>query len=132
MMFPEISREATRAHGSAIARLAVGRGEERRLGADVHAASGSSGGYFVNALTVRPAGVLVAAACLVSVAQRRLSTPARQLRRRTAEVSGEQRFTDGQVRELTGARLSAPLESALSALSLAMVLLAAGLVAGRL
>jgi hypothetical protein len=110
----------------------VGRGEERRLGADVHAASGSSGGYFVNALTVPPAGVLVATACLVSVAQRRLSTPARQLRRRTAEVSGEQRFTDGQVLELTGARLSAPLESALSALSLAMVLLAAGLVAGRL
>jgi hypothetical protein len=90
-------------------------------------------GYFANALTVRPAGLLVAAACcLLSVAQRRLSTPARELRRRTAEVSGEQRLTDGHVLELTSARLSAPLEGALSALWLAMVLLAAGLVAVRL
>ncbi len=33
-------------------------------------------GYFVNALQIRPAGLLVTAACvLVSVAQRRLSTP---------------------------------------------------------
>ncbi|MGH2844337.1 MAG: hypothetical protein ACRDKL_12260 [Solirubrobacteraceae bacterium] len=90
-------------------------------------------GYFANALTIRPAGVLVAAACcLLSVAQRRLSTPARQLRRRTVEVSGEQRLSDGQVLELTGATLSQPLEGALSALWLAMVLLAAGLVAVRL
>ena len=41
-------------------------------------------GYFVNALTIRPAGVLVAGACcLLSVAQRRLSTPVRRLRRNT-------------------------------------------------
>src|SRR5437588_4559572 len=46
-------------------------------------------GYFVNALTVRPAGILVTAACfLLSVAQRRLSTPARTLPRHTAAVSG--------------------------------------------
>jgi hypothetical protein len=90
-------------------------------------------GYFVNALAIRPAGVLVAAACcLLSTAQRRLSTPARQLRRHTAEVTGEQRLTDGGVLKLTGAQLSAPLEGALSALWLALVLLAAGLVAVRL
>ncbi len=90
-------------------------------------------GYFVNALTVRPAGVIVAAACcLVSAAQRRLSTPARQLRRHTAEVSGEQRLVGGQVIELNKARLSAPLEGALSLLWLALVLLAAGLIAARL
>jgi hypothetical protein len=90
-------------------------------------------GYFVNALAVRPAGILVAAACcLLSVAQRRLSTPARELRRRTAEVIGEQRLSDGTVVELTRATLSAPLEGALSALWLALVLLAAGLVAVRL
>jgi hypothetical protein len=90
-------------------------------------------GYFSNALTVRPAGVLVTAACcLLSVAQRRLSTPARALRRRTAEVSGEQRLSDGSVIELDKSALSAPLEGALSALSLALVLLAAGLVAVRL
>jgi hypothetical protein len=90
-------------------------------------------GYFVNALTVRPAGLLVAAACfLLSAAQRRLSTPARELRRRTAEVTGEQRLIDGSVLALTSARLSAPLEGALSALWLALVLLAAGLIAVRL
>jgi hypothetical protein len=90
-------------------------------------------GYFVNSLAVRPAGVLVAAACcLLSAAQRRLSTPARELRRRTAEVSGTQRLSDGRVVELTSARLTAPLEGALSALWFALVLLAAGLVAVRL
>jgi hypothetical protein len=90
-------------------------------------------GYFANALTVRPAGVLVAAACfLLSVAQRRLSTPARALRRRTAEITGTQRLADGRAVELTAARLAEPLEGALSALWLALVLLAAGLVAVRL
>ena len=90
-------------------------------------------GYFVNALTVRPAGVLVAAACcLVSVAQRRLSTPARELRRRTASVVGEQRLTDGRVVELTKERISEPLEGALSMLWIALILLAAGLLAVRL
>jgi hypothetical protein len=90
-------------------------------------------GYFVNALTVRPAGVLVAAACcLLSVAQRRLSTPARELRRRTASVFGEQRLMDGRVRELSAERLLEPLEGALSALWLALVVLAVGLVVVRL
>src|SRR5450631_4260638 len=61
-------------------------------------------GYFANALTVRPAGVLVAAACfLLSVAQRRLSTPVRQLRRHTTDVIGEQRLDDGRVLELSRA-----------------------------
>jgi hypothetical protein len=90
-------------------------------------------GYFVNALTIRPAGLLVAAACcLLSAAQRRLSTPARELRRRTESVHGEQRLTDGTVIELTPERLSDPLEGALSVLWVALVLLAAGLVAVRL
>lgn len=90
-------------------------------------------GYFVNALTIRPAGVLVAAACcMLSVAQRRLSTPARELRRRTASVTGEQRLIDGRVVELTRERLSEPLEGALSMLWIALVLLAVGLVAIRL
>jgi hypothetical protein len=54
------------------------------------------------------------------------------LRRRTALVVGEHRLSDGEVVQLTSARLSAPLEGALSALSLAVVLLAAGLLAVRL
>jgi hypothetical protein len=90
-------------------------------------------GYFVNALQIRPAGLLVAGACyLLSVAQRRLSTPVRELRRRTLEVSGDQRLTDGEVRKLTKAELMAPLDGALSALWLALVLLAVGLVAVKL
>ncbi len=90
-------------------------------------------GYFVNALAIRPAGLLVTAACvLVSVAQRRLSAPARALRRDTIEVEGEQRMADGRVVRLDEARLAAPLEGALSVLWVALVLLAAGLVAVRL
>src|SRR4051812_18342042 len=90
-------------------------------------------GYWVNAESLRPAGLLVAAACtLLTVAQRRLSTPARELRRRTVELQGEQRLADGRRVELSAPALAAPLEGALSALSIALVLLAAGLVAVRL
>jgi hypothetical protein len=90
-------------------------------------------GYFVNALTIRPAGILVAAACcLLSAAQRQLSTPVRRLRRNTTEVTGRQHLRDGTVIELTRAGLSAPLERALRTLWLAVVLLAVGLVAIRL
>jgi hypothetical protein len=89
-------------------------------------------GYFVNSLTVRPAGILVAAACcMISAAQRRLSTPARELRRRTTSVAGEQVLDDGQVIELSKQRLAEPLEGALSAMWLALVLMAIGLVAVR-
>jgi len=90
-------------------------------------------GYFVMALAIRPAGILVAAACFaLSTAQRRLSAPARELRRRTVQVHGEQVLGDGTVLQLTRERLAAPLEGALSALWLSLVLLAAGLVAVRL
>jgi hypothetical protein len=90
-------------------------------------------GYWVNALEVEPAGVLVTTACFAfSIAQRRLSTPVRELRRRTRSLEGEQRLAGGQVIELTPARLAAPLDGALKALSVAIVLLAAGLVVLRL
>ena len=90
-------------------------------------------GYWVNALTLRPAGVLVAGACLMlSLAQRRLSTPVRELRRRTVAVTGEQRLRDGRVVALDAATLARPLDGALAACSLALVLLAAGLVVARL
>jgi hypothetical protein len=88
--------------------------------------------YWANALALRPAGVLVTAACFaLSVAQRRLSTPARELRRRTVALRGEQQLGDGRRVELSAPALAAPLEGALSALSIAMVLLAAGFVAVR-
>ena len=90
-------------------------------------------GYFVNSLTVRPAGVLVVAACcLLSAAQRRLSTPVRRLRRGTAELTGEQRLRDGETVELTSEALLEPLEGALRTLWIALVLLAVGMVAIRL
>jgi hypothetical protein len=90
-------------------------------------------GYWVNALELRAAGVLVAAACFaLSVAQRKLSTPVRELRRRTRSVHGEQLLTDGRVIELDGARIAAPMESALGACALGLVLFAAGLVSARL
>lgn len=87
-------------------------------------------GYFANALTVRPAGLLIAAACcLLSAAQRKLSTPVRRLRRDTIDVTGQQRLRDGEVVELTRTGLSDPLEGALRALWPALVLLAVALVA---
>jgi hypothetical protein len=90
-------------------------------------------GYWVNALSLDVAGVLVAAACwALSVAQRRLSTPVRELRRRTIAVEGRQRLTDGRVIELSAPTLAAPLDGALRALSLAVPLLAAGALAIRL
>ncbi len=90
-------------------------------------------GWFVEALDVRAEGVLVAlACCLISLAQRRLSKPARELRRRTLSVTGRQCFRDGQVRDLDGESMLAPLEGALSALWMSMVVLALALVAGRL
>ncbi|HWD64572.1 MAG TPA: hypothetical protein VG405_05320 [Solirubrobacteraceae bacterium] len=90
-------------------------------------------GYFVQNLMIRPAGLLVAAGCCVlSAAQRRLSQPVRQLRRSTMAVSGEQRLANGSTLKLTKAHLAAPLEGALSALSVALVLLAVGLIVPRL
>ena len=89
-------------------------------------------GYWVNALSLH-AGVLVAVACwALSVAQRRLSTPARELRRRTVSVEGRQRLADGSERDLSAADLAAPLDGALRALSLAVPLLAVAALAVRL
>ena len=89
--------------------------------------------YWAQSGTMRPQGLLVAGGCLLlSVAQRRLSTPVRELRRRTASVSGEQRMNDGRVLGLNASTMAAPMENALMACSAGMVLLAAGLVAARL
>ena len=90
-------------------------------------------GYFVNALQIRPSGLLVAAACcLLSVAQRRLSSPVRELRRRTIDVTGIQRLSSGETRPIDAAAILAPMERALRGLWLGLVLLAIGLTAVRL
>ncbi len=95
-------------------------------------------GWWVNSLGVHSfgeavavVGVVLGTAFLV-VAQRRLSTPVRELRRRTVELTGTQRLTDGTIRPLCREDLVAPLDGALRALSIAVPLIAIGLLAVRL
>jgi len=90
-------------------------------------------GYFANSLSVEAPAVLIAAACLaISLAQRRLSTPARELRRRTRSVQGERTRNDGTGEPLSVGSLLEPLDGALMAMSVAMPLTAAALLAARL
>ena len=90
-------------------------------------------GWFVEATDVRLEPILVAiGCCLLAVAQRRLSTQARELRRHTLSFTGIQTLRDGSVRQIDSKSILVPLERTLSALWMAMVILAVGLVAGRL
>jgi len=90
-------------------------------------------GYFVNAEKVALPGILIALGCLaMSVAQRRLSSPARELRRRTSAVSGTRTRLDGSEEALSPASLLRPLDGALAALSLATCVTACALLAARL
>ena len=90
-------------------------------------------GLFVNAEKVALPGLTMAVGCTVmSVAQRRLSSPARELRRRTVAVNGTRTLRDGTTEQLTLSGVLAPLDGALAALSLAIVLTACALVASRL
>ena len=94
-------------------------------------------GWWSNVLALHSAKQTIAAAAAVlacfwlSVAQRRLSTPVRELRRRTESVSGEQRLADGTTRQLDRARLVLPLDGTLRALSVAVPLLALAAIAVR-
>ena len=69
-----------------------------------------------------PLVVTVAAfgAALLSLAQRRLSTPVRRVRRKAASVTGTIRYRDGTVEEIDSARFIAAPESALRLLWLAI------------
>jgi hypothetical protein len=79
------------------------------------------------------APVLAAAgAFALSAAQRRLSTPARNLRRRTQRVEGRITFADGRTVPVTAEGLLEPLERALRAASWAIILFAAALAVARL
>jgi hypothetical protein len=89
--------------------------------------------FWANALSITFPGLAMAAGCFgLSLAQRRLSTPVRELRRRTLSVQGRQVLTDGQTRELSAETVAAPLDGALRALSMALVLVAAAAVGVRL
>ena len=66
-----------------------------------------------------------------SYAQRRLSTPARELRRRTNDVTGTLTHADGRVDRLDRAALLGPLEGALRALSWAVPVVAVAALLSR-
>jgi hypothetical protein len=90
-------------------------------------------GYAAQTGRLALAPVLAAAAALaMSAAQRRLSTPARTLRRRSVSVEGHVTLADGQVTTIDQAVLLAPLEGALRAMSWGLILVAAALAFARL
>jgi hypothetical protein len=79
------------------------------------------------------APVLAALAALaLSAAQRRLSTPARTLRRKSVRVEGSVTLASGEVTAIDQRALLAPLEGALRAMSWGLVLMAAALALARL
>jgi hypothetical protein len=78
------------------------------------------------------AALAVAAATALSAAQRRLSTPARMLRRRAADVTGVIELSDGSTLPLNQASLLDPLDGALRLMSYAMPVFAAALLLARL
>ena len=97
------------------------------------------GAFPVLTAYVAQAGDLSGAAALASVgatalslAQRSLSTPARQLRRKVVDVCGTVVFDDGAEHRLDRERLLEPLERGLRALAWAVVLFAAALAVFRL
>ena len=89
--------------------------------------------YVGAAETLRPEALLAAvfAACL-SLAQRRLSTQVRSVRRRTSAVSGRITYRDGREESIAAETLTHAPEAALRALTFAVVGLAAALLAFRL
>jgi hypothetical protein len=89
--------------------------------------------YVGAAETLRPEALVAAvfAACL-SLAQRQLSTHVRNVRRRTAAVSGTISYRDGGEEAIAAETLTRAPEAALRTLTVAVVALAATLLARRL
>ncbi len=78
------------------------------------------------------AAVLIAgAAALLSLAQRRLSTQVRAIRRRAASVTGEVRYRDGRREPIDAAALIAAPEAALRLMWIALVALGVGALLAR-
>jgi len=97
------------------------------------------GAFPVLTAYVAQAGTLAVAPILAAFsarsrcpAQRRLSTPARNIRRRVRHVEGSITFGDGRVVPLTADVLIRPLEQSLRAASWGVMLLAAALAVARL
>jgi hypothetical protein len=88
---------------------------------------------FAQSAHITPAAVVVAASCAaLSAAQRVLSTPVRRLRRHVVAVEGEITLRDGTTEMVDAASLRGAPETALRWLSVAVPLLAAGLLIARL
>jgi len=89
--------------------------------------------YLAAAERLRAEAVLAAAfAALLSLAQRRLSTQVRSVRRRVSRISGSIEYQDGHSEPITADVLQAAPEQALRALAAAVVALAAALIVLRL
>jgi len=90
-------------------------------------------GYVAQAGSLAVAPVLAAVgAFALSAAQRRLSTPARNIRRRSLRVEGSITFADGRITPITADGLIRPLEGTLRATSWSIILLAAAMAVARL
>jgi hypothetical protein len=76
--------------------------------------------------------IAAAGALFLSLAQRRLSTPARLIRRRVASITGTAALRDGGTISIDQQRLLAPLEGALRAMTWGVVLTAAAFAIARL
>jgi hypothetical protein len=88
--------------------------------------------YFAAAETLRADAVLAAAyAALMSYAQRALSTPVREVRRRVRAVRGEIEYADGTQAAVTGRTLIAAPETALRTLGWAAVAIGVALLVMR-
>jgi hypothetical protein len=87
---------------------------------------------FAQTADLRPAAVIAAGGCaLLSAAQRVLSTPVRDLRRRAADVQGSIVDRDGATRPIDAATLRDAPERALRLLSAAVPLLALAMLAAK-
>ena len=88
---------------------------------------------FAQTARLEPEALFLAAACaVVSAAQRVLSSPVRRLRRSVVTVEGTMTLHDGDIETIDAATLRAAPERALRWMSLAMPLLAFGLLLARL
>jgi hypothetical protein len=90
-------------------------------------------GYFAAAGTIAPEAIAATGfAVALSLAQRRLSSQVRDLRRRTVSVSGRIERPDGRVEPITRGTITDVNEAALRAMAFASCALAAALVIMRL
>jgi len=88
-------------------------------------------GAYATGAPLAPAILVAAAAAMLSLAQRVLSTRVRAIRRRSLSVDGEVRYRDGSRETLDAQGLIAASEGALRILWLAVVLLAVGAMLAR-